>query len=125
VNAGARRRQSGITAIGFLVLASVFGLVGLAALKIVPLYLQKMRLTTIMHDMAAEFSGGAALTPQSIRIELLKRASVEGVNIPTDSIKITQVKNGYQVQVTQEQRTPFVADLWFVVVVDEQVEIER
>lgn len=121
-----RRRQAGITAIGFLVLACVFGLVGLAGIKIVPLYLQKMRLSTVLQDMQQAFaSGGQTQTPQGIRIELDKRFSIEGISIPRESVKITQVRDGYQVRIEQEVRTPFVADLWFLIVFDEQVEIKR
>lgn len=119
----ARHRQAGITAIGFLVLACVFGVVGLAGLKIVPLYLVKMRLGTVLRDVGRDFQG--VQTPQGILNELEKRFSIEGMRIPRANIKITQVRDGYQVRIQQEERTPFVADLWFVVVVDEQVEIRR
>jgi len=37
------RRQAGISALGALLLATVFGSVGLAALKITPLYLESLR----------------------------------------------------------------------------------
>ena len=119
-----RRRQAGITAIGFLVLACVFGVVGLAALKIVPLYMQKMRLSTVLNDMERELQASGQ-TPQSIRNELEKRFSIEGVQIPREDIKITQVRDGYEVRIQQEARTAFVADLWFVLVLDEQAEIRR
>ena len=39
-----KSRQAGITLIGFLILAAVFGALGLAVLKIMPLYLEKMRI---------------------------------------------------------------------------------
>jgi Flp pilus assembly protein TadG len=120
----ALRRQAGVTAIGFLVLASVFGLVGFATLKIVPLYMQKMRVSTVLQDLGRDAATGTP-TPQSIRNELEKRFSIEGIDIKRENVKITQVRDGYQVQIQQEQRTPFVADLWFLVVVDEQVEIRR
>jgi hypothetical protein len=119
-----KHRQAGITAIGFLVLAIVFGIVGLAGIKIVPLYLEQMRLRQVLEDLAAGFDD-ATPTPQAIRIELGKRFSIEGVNLPSDAVKITQVRDGYQVQIHHENRTPFVANIWFMMIFDEKVEVRR
>jgi Domain of unknown function (DUF4845) len=124
VTVATRGRQAGITAIGFLVLAGLFGLVGLAGLRIVPLYLQKMRVQTVLKDLGRDYEGGSG-TPQAIRVELEKRFDIEGIEIPRDNVKISQVKNGYQVQIKQEARAPFIADIWFMVMLDEQVEIKR
>ena len=119
-----RRRQSGITAIGFICLAAVFGVVGLAGLKIAPLYMQKMRMSAVLTDVQSELDGGGS-NPQSIRNALENRFYIEGLKVSRENVAIRQVSSGYQVHVQQENRTPFVADLWFVVVVDEQVEIRR
>lgn len=117
------RRQAGITAIGFLVLASVFGVLGFAGIKLVPLYLQTMRLSTVLGDLERDYRGAA--TPVGIRNELESRLAVESLRVPRDNVKITQIENGYQVRIQQESRAPFLADLWFLVVFDEQVEIRR
>jgi hypothetical protein len=119
-----RRRQAGITAIGFLALAIVFGVVGLAGIKIVPLYLQQMRLAQVLEDIQTNLEGNAP-TPQGIRNELAKRFSIEGVSMPPDAVKITQVRDGYQVQIHQESRALFFGNLWFMMVFDEQAEIQR
>jgi hypothetical protein len=119
-----RRRQAGITAIGFLALAIVFGIVGLAGIKIVPLYLQQMRLSQVLEDLETNLDG-TGTTPQGIRNELGRRFSIEGIELSNDALKITQVRDGYQVQIHQESRTPFIANLWFMMVFDEQAEIRR
>lgn len=119
-----RRRQAGITAIGFLALAIVFGIVGLAGIKIVPLYLHQMRLGQVLDDLESNLAG-TGTTPQGIRNELGKRFDIEGVELPADAVKITQVRDGYKVEIHQESRTPFIANLWFMMVFDEQVEIRR
>lgn len=117
-------RQAGITAIGFLVLASVFGLMGFAGLKIAPLYINKMRVDSVLTDIEREFQGSGQ-NAQSIRYELESRFYVEGLEIPRQNVSINPVRNGYQVHVQQENRSQFLSDLWFVVVVDEKVEIRR
>jgi hypothetical protein len=118
-----RRTQAGITAIGFLVLACLFGVLGLAGLRVVPLYLQKMTLNSVLHDLETNTRGGGQ-TVQGIRNELEKRLSVESIDVPRESVKITQVASGYQVRIQQE------AKAHFVVICgsgrpDEQVEIRR
>jgi hypothetical protein len=118
-----RHRQGGITVIGFLILACLFGVVGLAALKVTPMYMQNMRLSTVLTDMQKEFNGEPS--PIGIERELYKRFNVEGINLPKESVKISQGKNGYQVRIQYENRAPYVADVWLVVAFDKQVEIKR
>jgi hypothetical protein len=116
------RRQAGLTAIGFLFFAAVFGVIGLGGMRLLPLYLENMRLSTILDDLERDASG---LTPQGIRLEMAKRFSVEGVRVPNESVKITQVREGYQVRVQYENRAPFIADIWFLLAFDKQVLVSR
>lgn len=120
----ARRRQGGMTVIGFLLLAGLIGLVGFGAIKLFPLYYQQMRLATVMDDMQRDLSGAGA-TPQAIRIELDKRFSVEGVEIPRDSVRIMRTSNGYELEIAHEARASYVGNIWFLVEFDKQVEIRR
>jgi hypothetical protein len=119
-----RHAQAGITALGFLCLATLVGVVGLAAMKVMPMYIKNMRMDTILDDVQREMSGGAP-TPQSIRNELARRFSVEDVDLDIDSMKITQSKNGYTLRVQYEERAPYVADIYLLVAYDKQVEITR
>lgn len=122
LNAGSPKRQAGITVIGFLFLASVFGLIGLGAMRLVPLYLQNMRLSTVLEDIERDMNGA---TPQAIRVEMEKRLSIEGVDLPRENVNIEQVRDGYQVHVQYENRAPFIADIWFLVAFDKQVLVRR
>jgi Tfp pilus assembly major pilin PilA len=118
-------RQRGITVIGFLLLAVVFGVVGLAVLKIVPLYMEKMRVGTVLSDLQSELATGGN-TAQGIRIALEQRMYVENLRpLTANELNITREGEGYTVHVSRESREPFLADLFFVVVIDEQVEISR
>jgi hypothetical protein len=119
-----RHGQSGITALGFLILATLFGVVGLAVLKLTPMYIKNMRMTTILNDIQQEMSGQSA-TPASIRNALYRRFSVEDINLDNDSLKIVQSKEGYSLRITYEERAPYVADVYLLVAFDKQVEIRR
>ena len=125
VTLASRRRQAGITAIGFVFLAAVFGVVAFAGLKVVPLYLQKLRLSTVLEDVKKEYDANSP-TPAGLRRELESRFAVEGLEVPRENVTIEQSRTGgFSVRIHQESRTPFLADLWFVLVFDEQVEIAR
>ena len=118
-------RQAGMTLIGFVITAVFVGIVGLAVLKIVPLYMEKMRVGTVLEDLRTSLSSGGN-TAASIRRTLDDRFYIESLE-PLNSyeIDISMQGEGFAVRVNRESRTPFFADLHFVVVIDEQVEISR
>ena len=119
-----RHSQAGITALGLLILALLVGVVGLAVLKVTPMYLKNMRMTAILEDVQREMSGNGA-TPVTIRNELARRFSVEDVNLDVDAFKITQSNKGYSLRVQYEERASYVADIYLLIAYDKQVEITR
>ena len=120
-----RRRQGGLTLIGFLLVAAFVGFIGLAVIKIVPLYMQKMRIDTVLSDIKDELSTGGN-TPASIKNSLDDHFYIEALkDLTADEYKIERSTNGFTVTINREARAPFFADLYFVVVIDEQVEISR
>ena len=119
-----RHSQAGITALGFLILASLVGALGFAVLKVTPMYIKNMRMNTILSDVAKELSGDSP-TPQSIRNELARRFSVEDIDLDIEALKITPSKNGYSLRVQYEERAAYGADLYLLVAYDKQVEITR
>jgi len=121
---GSRHSQAGVTALGLLILALLVGVVGLAVLKVTPMYIKNMRMTTILEDIQREMSGGGA-TPQTIRNEMARRFSVEDINLGSDGFKITQSPKGFSLRVQYETRAPYVADVYLLVAYDKQVEITR
>jgi hypothetical protein len=124
VTGGSRHRQAGITALGFLILASLVGVVGLGVIKIVPIYIKNMRMNTILDQIQSELNGQGA-TPSTIRVALAKRFAVEDINLDIEALKITQSKDGYTLRVNYEAREPYLADVYLLVVYDRQVEIRR
>jgi hypothetical protein len=117
-------RQAGITAIGFLILASVFGLVGFAGIKLAPLFMQRATIGTVMNDLKAEFDGTGTATG-TIRRNLIQRLYLEGISVRPDDVVITPSTNGYTISLNFDNRTSFLGGVSFVVEVDQQVEIRR
>jgi hypothetical protein len=124
VMGGSRHGQAGITALGFLVLASLVGVVGLGVIKIVPIYIKNMRMNTILEGVQRDLSGQSP-NPAAIRVELGKRFAVEDINMDIDALKITQSPGGYTLRVNYETREPYIADVYLLVVYDKTVEIRR
>ncbi|HEY5623271.1 MAG TPA: DUF4845 domain-containing protein [Gammaproteobacteria bacterium] len=116
--------ESGITLLSFLFLATVFGAVGLAALKVTPLYIQGVRVRTVLSDLKTEMDGKGA-TANNLRLNLTSRLYVEGIALDPEDVRITPGNNGYNVRVQFDNRTRFVDDIYFLVAVDEQTEIRR
>ena len=54
-----RHSQAGITALGFLILAMLVGVVGFAVLKVTPMYIKNMRMNTILEDVKKDLDGQA------------------------------------------------------------------
>ena len=119
-----RHSQAGMTALGFLILAVLVGIVAFAVLKVTPMYIKNMRMSTILDDVKKELSGEAP-TPQTIREELARRFSIEDIKMDISALKITQSKNGYTLRVQYDERAPYIANVYLVVAFDKQVEITR
>ena len=124
MSGGSRRSQARITALGLLILATLVGVVGLAVLKLTPIYIKNMRMSTILDDVERELSGQNA-TPQSIRNELTRRFIVEDIRLGNDELKITQSRGGFALRVQYEERASYIADIYLVVAFNKQVEISR
>jgi len=121
----ARNRQHGITFVGLVILAVLVGVVGFAGMKVTPMYINNMRLARVLEATAEELNqqGGASNT--SIQYAIAKRFSIEDITLPKDAIKIAPSKNGWSVRIQYENRAPYIADIWLVVVFDKTVEIKK
>ena len=51
-----RHSQAGITALGFLILAMLVGVVGLAVVKLTPIYIKNMRMSQVLNDVRDELA---------------------------------------------------------------------
>jgi hypothetical protein len=119
-----RARQRGITFIGLLILALLVGIVALAGIKLVPMYLMDLKLSKALGGISEDLAG-KEVTPQSIQYALSKRFSVDDVNLPRDNIKVAPSKNGFSVRIQYENRAPYLGDVWLMIVFDKTVEIKK
>jgi len=107
-----RASQRGITFLGLLILAVLVGVVALAGIKLVPMYVNDLKLSK-------------EVTAQNIQYALYKKFSVEDINLPKDSIKVAPSKNGFSVRIQWENRASYLGDVWLMVIFDKTVEIRK
>lgn len=119
-----RHKQTGITAVGALLIAVLVGVVGLAGIKVGPMYAQGLRVNTVLKDLKKEMDGTNP-SPSRVRLALERRLDIESLRIPRENIKLSKGGPGYILRINYDNKTRYVADIWLMVVVDKQVEIVR
>ncbi len=120
-----RVRQQGMTAISFIIVAVFVGIFAFAVLKVMPLYLEQMKVVSILEDVKRDMDGkGPSIA--LIRSAIGKRLNIEMVTgIKTKDFTIKKIDRGYRVQAQYERREPYLGNLYLVVVFDKAVEINR
>ena len=119
-----RARQRGITFLGLLFLAVLVGVVVLAGIKLVPMYIMDMKLSKALEGISEELNG-KEVNPANIQYALYKKFAVEDINLPKDSIKVAPSKNGFSVRIQYENRASYLGDVWLMIVFDKTVEIHK
>jgi hypothetical protein len=118
-------RQQGMTLIGFLMLAALFGLLAYGVLRLVPVYGEYLTVRSVLNSVKTELDGQGA-DPRSIRTAIERKLTVESVNISARDFKITQTANGHVVTIDHEGRAPYIANVQLVVTFEDlRVEIRR
>jgi hypothetical protein len=120
-----RKKQEGITFIGLVILAAFLGLFVFATLRLLPFYLEQMKIASLLEDIKMNMDNQEATLPR-IKSAINKRLNIEMVrDMRAKDFKITKTENGYSVQAVYERRAPYVANVYLVVVFDKTVEILR
>ncbi len=120
-----RAKQQGMTVISLIVVAGFVGVFAFAGLKVLPMYLEQMKVVRILEDVKKDLDGTKASIAQ-IRSALGKRLNIEMVTgIQTREFMVKKAGTGYRVQASYERRESFFGNLYFVTVFDKQVEILR
>lgn len=108
---GMRRRQGGITLIGFIIVAAVAGFFVYIGMKLFPMYSEYYAVKSALRGLAAEPNAGN-LDPGRIQTLLFRRLDMSySDSIKKDNVKIQRVDSGWQIEVKYEVRKPLVANL--------------
>lgn len=120
-----RRQQLGITAIGFIIIAAMVGVIGYAGVRMIPIYMTQMKIRQVLSDLQTEYEGQNA-SPAVLLSAVSRRLDIEMIDFPSrEDFRINKVDGGYEVSVAYEDRAPFIANLSIVAEFDNAVEIRR
>lgn len=118
-------KQAGMTAIGWLIVLALIGLFAIAGIRLIPLYLENVKVTSVLKSVKTEYDGKQA-TPQELRRAIKKRFDVDSINALTSKdVKITREDDKYLIDATYEQRAPFLANLEFLARFSNTIEVTR
>lgn len=118
-------RQSGITAIGFILAAAFAGMFALAAIKLVPVYMEFGKIQATLEKVRDEYKGERP-TPEQIRESIERRFDIEYVtSMEARDVVITRTADGYNVRAAYDGRVSYLGNLYFVADFDTSVEVKR
>lgn len=118
-------RQSGITALGFLIVAAFMGMFLLAGIKLIPVYMEFGKIQATLEKVRDEFKGERP-TPEQIRKSIEARFNIEYIDsITVRDVEVTRTAAGYNVRAAYEGRVTYLGNLNLVADFDTSVEIAR
>ncbi len=107
-----RNKQLGVTALGWLILLTPFAIVGYAGVRLLPLYLNYMKVTRAMDQAGGELkiNGGAGVV--GIRAAIDKHFEIDMVDYPTiNDFKITRDGTVWVVEVNYDDEAPLFGNI--------------
>jgi hypothetical protein len=117
------RRQRGITAIGWLFLLVPIAIVGYAAVRLTPVYLNYMKVARSLEQLASSTEG--TVTLRDVRNALQRYFDIESVDYPSmDDITIRRDKGTWIVQAQYDDAAPLFANISVLVEFDKSVTLD-
>ncbi len=119
-----KKKQQGLTLIGFVMVLLVVGFFAFLGLKLFPVYSEYYSVVSDMKGLQAE-PGIANASPVVIKDKLFRRFYISYVtSVKAEHVKITK-QNGYNLNVKYEVRQPLFYNLDFVAKFDKTVDLTR
>lgn len=119
------RRQAGMTTLGLIILVVFAGLFAFAALRLTPVYLNYMKVAGVISGVQEEFDN-AGPTRAAIRSSVARRFDIDSVSeVNAKDVTVTAVNGGFEVAAVYAHKTPFIANVSFVVEFDRRAMIRK
>ena len=106
-----RRKQGGITLLGFIIVAGVAGFFVFIGIKLFPMYSEFYSVKAALRSLAAE-PGITSYSPARIQDLFFRRMDISyASHVKKEHVTIKRVDAGWQVDVQYEVREPMVGNL--------------
>ena len=120
-----KRRQTGMTTLGLTILVAFVGLIAFAGIRLTPIYLNYMKVAGVVSGVQKEFDGVNA-TRTAIRSSISRRFDIEMISeITSKDVTVTKVDGGHEVAATYSHKSPFIANVSFIVDFDNRALVRR
>ena len=118
-----RKRQKGVTAIGWLFLLTPLAIVIYAGIRLTPVYLNYMKVAKAMDGAKSELKA-SEITPQTIRATIDRHFEIDMVEYPTTKdMKITKDGAVWVVESQYDDDAPLFANVSLHFTFDKKVRI--
>jgi hypothetical protein len=118
-------RQVGMTTLGMVILVAFVGLFAFAAIRLTPVYLNYMKVASVISGVHEEFDGAGA-NRAMIRKSISRRFDIDSVAVlNAQDVEVTTVDGGFEVAAVYSHKADFIANVSFVVDFDERVIIRK
>jgi hypothetical protein len=118
-----RIRQTGVTAVGWLVLLTPLAIVLYSAMRLTPIYFNYMEVGKAIEQVASELKGSAA-EPVSIRTAIDKHLMIETINFPTaKDMKVTRDGSTWVIEAQYDDEAPLFGNISLHVSFDKRVKL--
>ena|ERR1700694_3191753 len=119
-----RRRQQGMTFIGLLCILALVGVIGYAVIRLVPVYLNYMKVARTMEMTATEVKGDNP-DPGNMRRILERHWTIEDPSsVDFKDIEITKDESGVSMHVSYDDAVPYLANVSLSVHFDKTVKVQ-
>jgi anaerobic selenocysteine-containing dehydrogenase len=118
-----RRHQRGMTFIGLLCILALLGLIGYAGLRLVPLYLNYMKVARSMDATASELKDNP--DPGSVRRSLEKHWQIEDISgVEAKEVEIVKNEGGISLHLAYDDAAPYIDNVSLSVHFDKTVKLQ-
>lgn len=114
-----------MTTLGMIILVAFLGLFAFAAIQLTPVYLNYMKVASVVEGVKDEFDGQSP-TVTNIRRSIERRFGIESVAVITPrDIKVTPESGGFLVAVSYDHTIPYIANVSFSVHFEKSALVRR
>lgn len=120
-----KRKQSGLSLVGFLVVLAVVGFAAYVGMKLFPMYQEYYSVQSAMKGLANE-PGVADMDPAKVQDLFFRRLYINySENVKPQNVKFERTEGGWKMRVNYEVRRPLVGNLDVVGKFDKTQELTR
>lgn len=110
MNTFLKRRQSGMTYMGMLILLAVIAFFAVVVIKVVPLYLANFKVKSVLNSMKDE-RDIATMPSAEIEKRIMSRLDINDVDIKRDDLKIVRSPNKTVITLNYDARVHLFANI--------------